>query len=72
MRSSSTGYSRIFEQLVYEQAEKRDYNAILPPRSEVVEKLDKSASCLYFVDAMGVEYLSWIMQKAAERNFLQM
>ena len=52
-----------FEQLVYEQAEKRDYNAILPPRSEVVEKLDKSASCLYFVDAMGVEYLSWIMQK---------
>ena len=30
-----------FEQLVYEQAEKRDYNAILPPRSEVVEKLDK-------------------------------
>ena len=55
-----------FEQLVYEQAEKRDYNAILPPRSEVVEKLDKSASCLYFVDAMGVEYLSWIMQKCSE------
>lgn len=55
-----------FEQLVYEQAETRDYNAILPPRSEVVEKLDKSASCMYFVDAMGVEYLSWIMHKCSE------
>lgn len=55
-----------FEQTVAEQAELREHNIILKPRSEVVEKLDKTNSCLYFVDAMGVEYLGYIMQKCAE------
>ena len=55
-----------FELLVTEQSEKREYNSILPPRTEVVERLDKTGSCLYFVDAMGVEYLGYIIQKCSE------
>lgn len=55
-----------FEQTVAEQSKLREHNLILKPRSEVVEKLDKTNSCLYFVDALGAEYLGYIMQKCAE------
>lgn len=50
-----------FEAIVLEQAKKRDYNLILEPRSCKIEKLNTNNSLLYFIDAMGVEYLSYIM-----------
>lgn len=50
-----------FEKLVEEQATKRDYNLILQPRSSLIEGLNHDAAKLYFMDAMGVEYLSYIL-----------
>lgn len=50
-----------FENIVLEQAEKREYNLILEPRSSKIEKLSTKDSLLYFMDAMGVEYLGYIM-----------
>lgn len=50
-----------FEKTVLKQAEKREYNLILEPRSSKIEKLNTSDSLLYFMDAMGVEYLGYIM-----------
>ena len=55
---------------VEEQAKRREYNAWLPQRSEIIEKLHRKSSRLYFVDAMGVEYLSYIMKKSKENNLL--
>lgn len=49
-----------FYEKVLDQAEKRDYNALLPPRSSKIEEISKENALLYFVDAMGVEYLSYI------------
>lgn len=50
-----------FEAIVLEQAEKREYNLLLEPRSSKIEKLSTKDSLLYFMDAMGVEYLGYIM-----------
>lgn len=58
-----------FKEIVEEQAQKRDYN-FLPPRSSKVESIDKENSALYFVDAMGVEFLSFIMEKCKEYNLI--
>ena len=49
-----------FEGVVLEQAEKREYNLLLSPRSSCLEKLNTDSSLLYFMDAMGVEYLGYI------------
>jgi hypothetical protein len=49
-----------FYEMVLEEAKNRDYNSILDPRSSKVEKLPKKNAMLYFMDAMGVEYLSYI------------
>ena len=54
-------------QLVLEQATSRDYN-LLEPRTVLVDKIDKENSKLYFMDAMGVEYLSYILDKCREKN----
>ena len=55
-----------FEAIVLEQAEKREYNLILEPRSSRIEKLSTKDSLLYFMDAMGVEYLGYIMSICRE------
>lgn len=55
-----------FLNVVTEQAEKREYGLILPPRVSVVEKIDRTNSQLYFMDAMGVEYLGFIMSVCSE------
>lgn len=59
-----------FEKEVEDQAEKRDYNLILQPRSAVIESLDRSNSQLYFMDAMGVEYLGFILAVCRELNLI--
>lgn len=55
-----------FVDIVTEQAEKREYNLILEPRSSIVESIDKTNAQLYFMDAMGVEYLGFIMSVCKE------
>lgn len=55
-----------FVDVVTEQAEKRDYNLILEPRASIVEGIDKRNAQLYFMDAMGVEYLGFIMSLCKE------
>ena len=55
-----------FEAVVLDQAEKREYNLILEPRSSRIEKLNTKDSLLYFMDAMGVEYLGYIISVCKE------
>ena len=52
-----------FMEVVEKQAVNRDYNIILPPRSSVIEKIDVTNAQTYFTDAMGVEYLGYIVSK---------
>lgn len=59
-----------FEAVVTEQAEKRDYNSILAPRASRIETIDKRGAQLYFVDALGVEYLGFIMSLCRERGMM--
>lgn len=58
-----------FLALVEEQAKRRDFNLILPPRTEKLEQLDKKAK-LYFIDAMGVEYLAFIISKCKQYHLI--
>lgn len=55
-----------FYELVLEQAKNRDYISILQPRSAEVENLSKPKSLLYFMDAMGVEFLGYIQSVCNE------
>ena len=55
-----------FLDVVSEQAEKREYGLILSSRASVVEKIDRTDAQLYFMDAMGVEYLGYIMSICSE------
>ena len=55
-----------FEKVVEEQATKMDFVAALQPRTSYVDKLDTQNSQAFFVDAMGIEYLSFIQQKCSE------
>ena len=49
------------EEIVEKQAVLREYNLLLEPRTVKMDEIDKTASQLYFMDAMGVEYLSYIL-----------
>ena len=56
-----------FIELVNKHAINREYNYELPCRSEKVETIeDKENSLLYFFDALGVEFLSFIMSKCEQ------
>ncbi len=55
-----------FLKYVYENAEKREYLAVLPYRSEKIESIGKEDSLLFFVDALGVEFLGYIMEKCKD------
>ena len=59
-----------FMELVDEQAEKREFNLLLPARSEKLDAIEKKDTLVYFVDAMGVEYLSFIMDQCQKRKLL--
>lgn len=52
-----------FSLLVEQNAELRAYNAVLPCRSEKTEAIDKKDAYLLFVDALGVEFMGYIMSK---------
>lgn len=55
--------------MVEEQAVKRDYNTLLNPRSLVVDSLKVKDSVLYFMDALGAEYLSYLRDCFYENGF---
>lgn len=57
--------SASFLERVEKEAKERNFYRIIPPRSEQIGKLKKENSILYFLDALGVEYLGFIAQKAA-------
>lgn len=59
-----------FLEVVEKQAVTREYNSILPSRSSVVEAIDTTKAQTYFTDAMGVEYLSFIMAKCREYGLM--
>ena len=54
-----------FLNLVNQYAITRPYNK-LQPRSNILSHLDKNKSQLFFFDALGVEYLSFISEKCKE------
>ena len=58
------------EELVTQQAVLREYNLLLEPRTAKIDEIDKNSSQLYFVDAMGVEYLSYIFAKCKEKELM--
>lgn len=58
------------EELVNDQAIKREYNLLLEPRAVKLDKIDKENSQVYFMDAMGVEYLAFILSKCREKKLL--
>ncbi len=58
-----------FEEIVDKEAVERSYNLLLPMRTEKLDALKKSKqTALYFLDAMGVEYLAYVMAKCAEKG----
>ena len=59
-----------FYSLVEEQAVKREYNLLLPARSEKMESVDMSGAFAYFMDAMGVEFLGYISEKCKQKKLL--
>lgn len=59
-----------FDQIVSEQAEKREYNLILEPRSAKIESIDRNRAQVFFIDALGVEYLSFIMAVCKKLNLM--
>lgn len=59
-----------FLAVVEKQAIDRNYNLWLSPRSEKIEALNKNGARLYFVDSLGVEYLSFILARCKGMNML--
>lgn len=55
--------------MVEEQAVKRDYNTLLDPRSLVVDSLKAKDTVLYFMDALGAVYLSYLRDSFYENGF---
>lgn len=58
-----------FEEMVNEFALERPYNK-LRPRSNIVSQLNRESSELFFFDALGVEYLSYIKSKCDEYGMI--
>lgn len=56
-----------FKTWVEELATKRVYNQ-LDERSLLMKRLDRNKSTVFFVDALGVEYLSYIQEKCKEQG----
>ncbi len=59
-----------FMDLVEQQAINRDYNVLLQPRSSFVENIDTTQAQTYFMDAMGVEYLGFIMSRCRDLQLM--
>lgn len=58
-----------FKKLVERQALNRDFN-LLPARASKIEEIEKANTALYFIDALGVEFLSYISEKCKENDLM--
>lgn len=58
------------EELVNEQAIVREYNLLLEPRTTKIDTIYEENSLIYFIDSMGVEYLSYILAKCKEKGLM--
>lgn len=58
--------SEDFQTFVEREAKERSYFKFLPIRNEKFEKLKTNGAIVYFLDALGVEYMSYIYAKAAD------
>ncbi len=56
-----------FIEKVEKLAKSRDYNR-LPTRDEIIDNINKDNTYLYWLDALGVEYLSYILVLARSRG----
>ena len=56
-----------FEELVEKEAIEQDV-VELPSRAEIVSGLNKEGSVLFFVDALGVEFLNYILKKCSSKG----
>ena len=56
-----------FEELVEKEAIEQDV-VELPSRAEIVSGLNKEGSVLFFVDALGVEFLNYILKKCTSKG----
>lgn len=54
--------------IVTDQAEKREYNTIYSSRASIVSKLPSTKAIAYFLDALGVEFLSYIQHRAYDKG----
>jgi hypothetical protein len=54
-----------FLQIVLQNSKSREYNQ-LPTRSEIFDKINSQNAKLYFIDALGVEFLAFIQNKCNE------
>lgn len=52
-------------QLMEVQATRRDYNA-LPPRASIIHNSNTKKALAYFVDAMGIEHLSYLQTRCSK------
>lgn len=59
-----------FRARVMQEATQRNFYRVLPTRSEKLGALEKCNSVLYFVDALGLEYMSFIAQKASDMQMM--
>lgn len=59
-----------FRDRVMKEATQRNFYRVLPTRSERLGALEKDNSILYFVDAFGLEYMSFIAHKASEMQMM--
>lgn len=57
-----------FLNLVKENALTRKFNQEIPLRSEKTEQIDKTETYTYFVDALGVEFLGYILGKCKKNE----
>ena len=57
-----------FKDMVDQESIKRSYNQYFMYRSEVLNDLDYAGAAIYFVDALGVEFLSYIEKRCQEKG----
>lgn len=57
-----------FKELVERESVNRSFNKDLMYRSEILNDLEYNGAIVYFIDALGVEYLSYIEKKCQERG----
>lgn len=63
---TNTMTPRFIQLAEQEVSEKRFLD--MPPRAKVIDKMEKKKSHLYFVDALGVEFLAYIQEQCYKRG----